>query len=75
MAWTINGTKAWNTDGTIEVRGWRDNDGHIEETPYLHLTEGFGVYRADEEGHLMHVQDFMTFLGAVSYAKALEAFG
>lgn len=70
--WTISGTQAWNEDHTVKVRGWYEEDGYIFETTDRERVEGYGVYHADGEGILMHVQDFLTFEGACLYAKAVN---
>lgn len=70
--WTISGTQAWNEDHTVKVRGWYDDEGYITETIDRDRVEGYGVYHADGEGVLMHVQDFATFEGALGYAQILD---
>lgn len=67
---TIKGTQAWNDPRTVEVRGWRTLDGDIIETNNPTEIEGFGVYRREDD-RLMHVTDFVTFVGALSFARVV----
>lgn len=68
----LDNLTAASEDGRTEIRGWRDNDGHIEEVTSHTEAEGFGVYEKDDEGLMMHVQDFLTFEGSYLYARAIN---